>query len=290
MDLDAIAVFVKVVEAGSLSAAARLMNMPKTTVSAKLIALEKRLGVSLIHRTTRQLHVTEAGEKYFHHCANAIREVALGEAALQSSQGTPTGLLKITAPVDIAHTVLPRVTRAYLAKFPDMSVELIVSNRVTDLVGEGFDLAIRAGTLKDSSLIAKRYFDLRAHLWASPDYLKGVGALRLPKDLVRAAFVGRKGVNSYHLTNGKSDIEVPVAGRIVADDLAAIKALAILGQGICWLPEFLAADALEAGTLVPVLPKWKSKAGGAFYFVYAGHKYASPKVQAFIQIALGLAQ
>jgi DNA-binding transcriptional LysR family regulator len=289
MDLDAIAVFVKVVEAGSLSAAARLMNMPKTTVSAKLIALEKRLGVSLIHRTTRKLHVTEAGEKYFLHCANAIREVALGEAALHSSQGKPVGLLKVTAPVDLAHTVLPRVMRAYLARFPEMSVELQVSNRLSDLVGEGVDLAIRAGTLKDSSLIAKRFFDLRFHLWAAPSYLHEVGPLRLPKDLAKASFVGRKGVTALHLTNGKTSVEVPAVGRVIADDLETIKALAILGEGICWLPDFLAADAVAAGTLVAVLPKWKSKTAGAFYFVYAGHKYASPKVQAFIQTALEVA-
>ncbi|MES2355244.1 MAG: LysR family transcriptional regulator [Pseudomonadota bacterium] len=286
MDLDAIAVFVKVVEAGSLSGAARLLNMPKTTVSAKLASLEKRLGANLIQRTTRKLHVTEAGEKYFHHCANAVREVELGEAALQSSQSKPTGVLKVTAPVDIGHTVLPRITRAYLARYPDTTIELLVSNRIVDLVGEGIDLAIRAGVLKDSSLIAKRFFDLHANLWASPNYLKELGKLNHPKHLAKASFVGRKGVSTLRLTNGKSEVEVPMVGRVFADDLEAIKALIILGEGIGWLPDFLSADAVEAGTLVPVLPQWKSKAVGAFYFVYPGHKYASPKVQAFIQTAL----
>lgn len=117
-----------------------------------------------IHRTTRKLHVTEAGEKYFHHCANAVRELELGEAALELSQGKPTGVLKVTAPVDIGHTVLPRVIRTYLARYPAITVELVISNQVVDLVGKGVDLAIRAGSLKDSSLIAKRFFDLRANL------------------------------------------------------------------------------------------------------------------------------
>ncbi|OCX81708.1 hypothetical protein A6O26_12520 [Acidithiobacillus thiooxidans] len=286
MDLDAIEVFVKVVQAGSLSNAARLLNMPKTTVSAKLAALEKRLGTSLIYRTTRKLHVTEAGEKYFHHCANAVREMELGEAALQSSQGTPTGLLKVTAPVDIGHAVLPHVTRAYLAKYPDVTIELLISNQIADLVGGGVDLAIRAGMLKDSSLIAKRFIDLRANLWASPSYIKEFRKFTHPKDLVMASFVGRKGVDVLRLTDGKSEVDVPVVSRVIADDLETIKALTILGEGVGWLPDFLSADAVDAGTLVPVLPQWKWKGGGAFYFVYAGQKYASPKVQAFIQTAL----
>jgi DNA-binding transcriptional LysR family regulator len=282
---DAIPVFVKVVEAGSFSAAARLLNMPKTTVSAKIAALEKRLELKLIQRTTRKLHVTEAGMKYFRHCANAIREMELGEAALQSTQGEPTGLLRVTAPVDVGHLVLPRITRAYLARYPGTSVELLVSNRIVDLIGEGIDLAIRAGTLKDSSLIAKRFFDMGATLWASPAYLGQLGNVSHPRSLAKASFVVFKGINTLRLTNGNSEVEVPMVGRIVADDLEAIKALAVLGEGIAWLPEFLAADAVKAGSLVPVLPNWKSKPSGAISFVYAGRKYASPKVQAFIQVA-----
>jgi DNA-binding transcriptional LysR family regulator len=286
MNLDAIPVFVKVVEAGSFSGAARLLDMPKTTVSAKIAALEKQLGLKLIQRTTRKLRVTEAGAKYFHHCANAIREMELGEAALQSTQGEPTGVLKVTAPVDIGHMLLPRITRAYLARYPGTSIELLVSNRIVDLVGEGIDLAIRAGTLNDSSLVAKRFFEAGATLWASPAYLKTLGSISHPRNLAKASFVGFKALNTLRLTNGKSEAEVAVVGRIVADDLEAIKALTVLGQGIAWLPDFLAADAVEAGSLVPVLPNWKSKTIGNIYFVYAGRKYSSPKVQAFIQVAL----
>ena len=164
--MDEILVFVKVVEGGSFSAAARRLGMPKTTVSAKVAGLERRLGVNLIQRTTRKLRMTEAGEQYFHHCAIAIREVELGEAALQSAKGKPSGVLKITAPVDLGHTILPRIARAYAAKYPDVSLELIVTNRTVDLVGEGVDLAIRSETvLKDSSLIARRFFEPRNRSW-----------------------------------------------------------------------------------------------------------------------------
>ena len=135
--VDAIAVFVKVVEAGSFSAAARRLGIPKTTVSAKVAGLEKRLGIRLMQRTTRKLRMTEAGERYFSHCAIATREIELGEAALQLARGEPYGVLKVTAPVDLGHAVLPRIVRAYAARYPNVSVELIVTNRVVDVLEEG---------------------------------------------------------------------------------------------------------------------------------------------------------
>ncbi len=284
--IEAIPVFVKVVEAGSFSGAARLLDMPKTTVSAKVAALEKRLGVKLIQRTTRKLHVTEAGVAYFRHCASAMREIELGEAALQETKGEPSGVLKVTAAVDIGHLVVPHITRAYLARYPGTSVELLISNRVVDLIGEGIDLAIRVGKLKDSSLIARRFFDVGTTLWAAPAYLEQVGAPVHPRNLARLAFVGFKGMHSLRLSNGKSEVDVAMNGRVVADDLLAIKALAILGEGIAWLPDFLAADAVKAGHLLPVLPAWKSKSmGNHIHFVYPGRQYASPNVKAFIQVA-----
>ena len=290
MDLDAVAVFVRVVEAGSFSAAARRLGAPKATVSSKVARLEKSLGVSLIQRTTRKLRVTEAGEEFFRHCAQAIREVELAEAALQSTSGKPSGVLKVTTPVDFGHTLLPRIVHAFAAKYPDVSVELLVTNRIVDLVGEGIDLAIRPSqALKDSSLIAQRYFDLGSNLWASPSYLQGLGELTHPRDLKRATLLGFRPRTSVVLTNGKADVEVAVTGRVRADDFETIRALLLLGEGIAWLPDFLAEEPGQAGTLVPVLTQWRPKERGAFYFVYAGRKYALPKVQAFIQTAVELA-
>ena len=287
MDLDAIAVFVRVVEAGGFSAAARRLGAPKATVSAKVARLEKQLGVSLIQRTTRKLRVTEAGAEYFRHCANAIREVELAEAALQSAAGKPSGVLKVTAPVDFGHTALPRIVHTFAARYPDVSVELLVTNRIVDLVGEGVDLAIRPSpALKDSTLIAQRFFELGSNLWASPRHLQQLGTLSHPRDLQRATFVGFLARSSVVLTNGKSAIEVPVTGRIRADDFETIRALLLLGEGMAWLPDFLAEEPARAGALVPVLPQWRPKERGAFYFVYAGRKYGLPKVQAFIQTAL----
>lgn len=287
MSLDDIAVFVKVVETGSFSAAARRLGSPKATVSAKLARLEKRLGLTLIQRTTRKLRVTDAGQQYFRHCAEAIREVEVAEAALQATSGRPSGVLKVTAPVDLGHTLLPRLVHAYAAKYPDVSIELLITNRVIDLVGEGIDLAIRPGqTLKDSSLIAQRFFEMETNLWASPQYLQQLGGLTHPRDLQRARLLGFSTRSSVVLTNGKSDVEVTMTGQIRADDFETIKGLVQLGEGIAWLPDFLAAEAAQAGTLVAALPQWRPKERGAFYFVYAGRKYGLPKVQAFINASL----
>jgi DNA-binding transcriptional LysR family regulator len=288
--MDAIAVFVKVVEAGSFSVAARHLGMPKTTVSAKVAGLEKRLGVRLIQRTTRKLRMTETGETYFRHCATAIREVELGEAALQAAKGKPSGVLKVSAPVDLAHAVLPRIARAYAAKYPDVSLELMVTNEIVDLVDEGVDLAIRwARALKDSSLIARRFFETSSSLWASPKYMKGFGKPTHPRDLANAAFVTGSAQKTLILTNGKSDFEVERNGRICANDVETMKALIVLGEGIAWLPDYLTADAAEAGKLVRVLSQWRPKQQqlGTCYFVYAGRQYALPKVESFIQTALG---
>jgi DNA-binding transcriptional LysR family regulator len=288
MDLDAIAVFVKVVETGSFSGAARLLKMPKTTVSAKVAALEKRLGVILIHRTTRKLFVTEAGEQYFHHCANAVREIELGESALQYSQGVPSGLLKVTAPVDFGHTLLPKIVHAYLEKYPGTSVELLLVNRTVDLVGEGVDLAIRAGRLKDSSLIAKRFFAIETNLWAAPAYLAEAGTPRQPSDLARHRLLALSSMTSTTLGKGKQSVAIAINSRVLTDDFEVVKAMIMLGAGIGWLPDFHITDAQAAGTLVQVLPEWKTEVAGGFNFVYPGSRYASPKVQAFIATAVEL--
>jgi DNA-binding transcriptional LysR family regulator len=288
MDLDAIAVFVKVVETGSFSGAARLLKMPKTTVSAKVAALEKRLGVILIHRTTRKLSVTEAGEHYFHHCANAVREIELGESALQSTQAAPSGLLRVTAPVDFGHTLLPKIVHAYLEKYPGTSVELLLSSRTVDLVGEGVDLAIRAGRLKDSSLIAKRFIAIETNLWAARSYLAKAGTPQQPSDLAQHRLVALSSMKMALLTKGKKSAEVIINSRVVTDDFEVVKAMIALGEGIGWLPDFHLTDAQASGEVVRVLPEWRTEVAGGFNFVYPGSRYASPKVQAFIATALEL--
>ena len=154
---------------------------------------------------------------------------------------------------------------------------------------EGIDLAIRwSGALKDSSLIARRFIETRSNLWASPKYMKAFGKPTHPRDLMNAAFLAHPVLKSVILTNGKSDLELQLNGRVQADDLEVITPLIVLGAGIAWLPEFLVKGAVEAGQLVPVLSQWRPKKEQlwTYYFVSTGRRYALPKVERFIQTAL----
>src|SRR5919106_4670699 len=140
MDLDGIAIFVKVIQAGSFSRAAKLLGMPNSTVSAKVSALEKRLGVTLLQRTTRKLHATQAGEAYFRRCVLALDELQAAENELENTQGEPKGVLRLTAPVDIGHNLLASLVAAFMKRHRHINVELIITNRLLDLVAEGVDL------------------------------------------------------------------------------------------------------------------------------------------------------
>lgn len=286
MDLDGIAVFVKVVQAGSFRQAARLLGMPNSTVSAKVSLLEKRLGVTLIQRTTRKLRVTQPGEAYFRRCVQALEEIQAAETEVATSQQEPQGLLRITTAVDVGHSLLPPLVRAFLKQYPRMEVELMVTNRMVDLVAEGVDLGIRGGKLEDSSLIATRFVIGHGVLWASPSYLKKNGAPSHPEELSRhecLRFSPFKD-NAWELTDGKQTAIVAARGRVLADDLETIKMFALLGQGIGLVPAFLCDEEARKGKLVQVLPQWHG-AFGSFSLVYPAQRFVSPKIRAFISLA-----
>lgn len=289
MDLDAIAVFVKVIEAGSFSEAARLLKMPKTTVSAKVAALEKRLGVTLIQRTTRKLHITDAGQIYFGHCAVAISEIEKGESALFAAHNKPQGILKVTAPADLGHSLLPKIVCLYRERHPEVQIELIVTNRLIDLIGEGIDVAIRAGKLKDSSLITKKFFEIEHGFWASPAYVKKYGSPQNPNDLKSHKYIAHTAFgSSLALTDGKSTTSTHLKPAVKADDFETIKSMLTLKEGMGILPSFLVSRELKNKELLRILPKWSLKNVGGFSFVYPAQKYSSPKVRAFIDLAMTL--
>jgi len=283
MDLDGIEVFVKVVEAGSSNQAAKLLAMPNSTVSAKVSALEKRLGVTLLQRSTRKLHPTEAGKSYFEQCVQALRQLENAESELTSAQKEPRGLLRLTAPADIGHSLLAALVPAFLGKYPKMEVDVTVTNRVLDLIAEGVDLAIRAGELADSRLIAKRFSAGHFGLWASSSYLKSRGLPAHPKQLAEhecLRFSLFKD-NEVELTRGKEKSRVALAGRLRADDFETLKSLALRDAGIAYLPSFLCAEEAKQRRLERVLPDWVG-AAVTLSFVYPAQRFVSPKVRAFI--------
>ncbi len=289
LDLNGVALFVKIAETGSFSGAARLLGLPKTTVSSRFAALEASLQTSLIQRTTRKLHLTAAGERFLARCAVAMRALDDGTAELNASKEVLQGVLRVTAPTDMAHTLLPAIVQAFVVQHPGVTVELLVSNAVADLVAEGIDLAVRTGSLKDSSLVSRRFFELRANLWATPGYLQQMGSPAEPADLAACEFVlfgETKTVELQRIGKAGKAIAIPASGRVRVNDLETVKSMLLLGRAIGWLPDFVAADAARRGLLVPVLSGWRARSAGPVHFVYPGHKYTSPTVRAFIKMAL----
>src|SRR6185436_2887649 len=286
VNLDGIAVFVKVVQAGSFSQAAKLLNMPNSTVSAKVAALEKRLGVTLLQRTTRRLHLTEPGAGYFRRCLQALEELHAAENELAIERGETKGVLRLTAPVELGRSALPPVLDVLMKRHPAIKIDLIITNRLVDLVAENIDVAVRAGPLKDSGLIAKRFVLGQFGLWASPSYLKNNSVPRNPDELKEhdclrfAPFTGRK----LQLTNGRERAQIALAGRITADDFEALRALAVLGWGIALLPSFLCAEEAKERKLVSVLPNWRGDSV-TISVVYPAQRFVAPKIRAFITAA-----
>lgn len=289
--LDGIDVFVKVIQSGSFSGAARLLGMPVTTVSGKVAALERRLGVTLLHRTTRKLSITEAGKIYFAHCVRALEEVSAAEKSLFSAKAEPEGLLRITAPPDVGHLILPHIVQDYLKTYPKTQIELILTNRIVDLVGEGVDLAIRAGPLKDSSLVARRFLELEIALYASSKYIKKNGLPRFPKDLMEHDFIAfRPFSDKLKLQSHKGEtFKAVLRPRIIADDIEAIKLFIAAGDGVGISSPFICEQEIASGKFVKILPTWSLDFNigpkSLLSFVYPPQKYVSPKIQAFIELA-----
>lgn len=286
MDLDAISVFVKVVQAGSFSQAARLLGMPNTTVSAKVARLERHLGVTLIQRTTRKLHITPAGRAYFERCLAALTEIEGAEAELQSARTEPRGVLRVTATAEVAHSLLPPIVTRYLESHPEVSVEVVVANRVVDLIGEGVDLAIRAAALKDSTLVARKWISFTGGLWASAAYLSKRGTPRTPADLAGHSCLIHSSLGPRLLLSrdGNPGMHVTLQGRILVDDMETLCAFVRHGNGIGGLPDYLPHDR-DAKASVRVLPQW-SWTRGTLSFVYPSQPFVPAKVRSFIDLAL----
>jgi len=286
MDLNEIRVFVKVVQAGSFSLAAKQLGMPNSTVSARVSALERRLGVTLLQRTTRKLHLTEAGELYFRQVAQGMEDILRAEAEVGSSQREPQGLLRVTAPIDMGDTHFVELVCTFKRKYPKVSLELIFSDRRLDLIAEGVDVAIRAGELKDSGLIAKKLGRVCWAAYASPAYLKRAGTPAHPKDLRQHACLQftSLGKDNWQLTGSKHSVSVPLASRVIGNDMTLMKALALSDMGIALLPTYACRAEVKSGKLIRVLPGYHAKIDPV-HLVYPGQKFVPPKLRAFIEIA-----
>lgn len=285
MDLNETAIFVKVVEAGSFAKAASQLEMPKSTVSAKVSALERRLGVTLIRRTTRRLFVTDAGQEYFAQSLHALRQIQNAEDQLNQHQSRPQGLLRITAPIEFGGVALPKVIAEFQKKYPDVQLDIVLSNETVDLISEGIDLALRAGDLKDSTLISKKLGSVYFAPFASPKYLKAHGKPVSPRDLkdLCCLHFSRMG-KSWPLSGprGLQNFEMPK--QMLINDLYLIKSLALAGTGIALLPTFFCHQEVREGKLVRILDDWKANQRPVS-FVYPQQEFVPKKLTAFLEVA-----
>ena len=284
MDLNEMLVFTRVVQAGSFTAAARSLDMPKSSVSRKVSELEDRLGVRLLQRTTRKLGLTDAGRLYFERSARIIAETEEAEQAVSDLQAVPRGRLRVTAPLSFG--MLGPMVASFLQRYPDVQVELVCTDRRVDMVEEGFDVAIRAGPLDDSTLIARSLGTLTRVLLASPAYLRRHGSPRAPADLTGHSclvFGAGQAPAVWTLHSGERKVEVRVSPRYSVNELDLMLEAVRAGVGIAWTDEFVATDDLRAGRLRQVLRGWVSS-GTPIHAVYPTARHLSPKVVAFVEL------
>lgn len=285
MDFNEAAVFVKVVQAGGFSAAARQMGLPTSTVSQRVSRLEKRLGVTLLQRTTRQVKLTDVGELFYRHATVGLDHLNEAEAAVNATTEAPCGLLRVTAPTDFGDALLAAVIRRVRQAHPGIEIELFLTDRLVDLVGEGLDVAIRAGELKDSSLVAKGGGMACWALFASPDYLQAAPPLKHPDDLaehecVQFASLGRE---EWQLSDSTTRLSVPMDGRVIVNDFSVVREMMLAGDGIGLLPTYDCRAEVDSGRLVRVLPDWHARAD-PIHLVYPWQRFVPPKLRAFVDI------
>lgn len=284
LNLNDIALFARVVEAGSFSGAARLLGLPKSTLSRKISLLEERLGVRLLERTTRALKLTEIGATYFEHCCRIVSEAEEAHLAVTQMQATPRGKLHITAPTEFGALYLGRILAAYLQQYPGTEVEVELTNRVVDMIDEGFDLAIRAGSLPDSSLMARKIASESVLVCASPSYLEKHGHPRTPSELSKHEMILSPASPRNHLkllSEKGEPASVTIRGRLQVNSLATARDAAVAGLGLVALPEMVCWEDLQSGRLRIALEGW-ALPGTGIHAVYPSPRHLSVKVKTFI--------
>jgi len=282
MDLNEMLVFARVVQAGSFTAAGATLGMPKSTVSRKVSDLEERLQSRLLQRTTRKLSLTDVGRTYYDYCARIVGEIEDAESAVSTLQETPRGLLRVTAPINVAF--LGPIVSDYLTRYPEVRLDLFCTGRAVDLVEERFDLCIRAGALADSTLIARRLGSAKWLLVATPGYLKRRGRPRSPDDLRKhdcLLFGAGPDSGGLCLEDGDRSVQVALSPRLTVTDIDVVCAVATAGLGIAVLPAFRCVEDLRARRLARVLADWNVPSTPV-HVVYPSTRHISPKVKSFI--------
>ena len=284
--LQEMAVFARVVGAGSLSAAARELGLSPALVSRRLAALEARLGVRLINRTTRSLRLTEDGARYYEACTRVLAEIEEADAMVGAGRVEPRGALRVALPASFGHLHVAPLIPQFAARYPEVQLALSLSDRNVNVIEEGFDVAVRIAHLEDSSLSARRLAPNRRVVCASPAYLQRHGTPATPHDLVRHNCLTT--TNELAMTwdykgpDGKPG-SVRVSGDYACDNWEVLREWAIAGLGVALKSTWDVHRDLEDGTLVPVCPGYTFHSDVAIYAVYPHRRFLPAKTRVFIE-------
>ncbi len=283
-----IPVFVAVVENGGFSAAARSLGVSKSAVSKRINQLEAHLGVRLLHRTTRKLSLTEAGERFFEHAAQALNAAGQAEDAVTELQGEPQGNLKISSPMSFGRLHVAPLIPKLLKRHPKLQIDLVMDDRKVDLVAGGFDVAIRAGILPASTLIARKLAPLRQVLCASPDYIDRYGRPGTPAELSShncVLYSYASDAAEWTLIGESGPETVTVSGSYQVNNSEALLEALREGIGIGRLPTFVAGPDLKTGRLVKLFESYRLP-DFTLYAVFPERQYLPAKVRAFLDFAI----
>jgi DNA-binding transcriptional LysR family regulator len=258
--LNDMALFVEVVKARGFRPAAEAVGVPNSTLSRRISGLEKAIGLRLLHRTTRRIELTEAGQIYFERCKRIVEEARLAHEQLGEMLAQPSGVLRASLPVDFANVFLAPLIAEFATRYPGITFELDLTPRRVNLVGEPFDVAIRMGESPDSGLIGRQLASLPRFLYASPRYLERAGEPAQPADLAQHECLGLRTAKAdvWTLRNADETAEVSVGGRFLLNSVGMIRRLATLDQGIAVLAEAIAAEDLANGRLLRILTQWQA--------------------------------
>jgi DNA-binding transcriptional LysR family regulator len=254
--LNDMALFVEVVKAMSFSRAAEAIGMPNSTLSRRISALEKAIGLRLLHRTTRKIELTEAGQRYFERCKRIVDEARLAHEQLGEMLAQPSGVLRASLPVDFATAFLAPLMSGFAQRYPGITFEFDLTPRRVDLVTEPYDVAIRMGEAHDSNLIARRLASLNCYLYASPHYLERFGEPHHPDELAQHECLRYPKVESWRLHRAQDSVETVIGGRFALNSVGMIRQLAVLGHGLAILVADMVSEDVASGRLRQVLPEW----------------------------------
>jgi DNA-binding transcriptional LysR family regulator len=284
--LSDISVFVQVVDSGSFTAAAERLGLSKSVVSKYVTRLEDRLGARLLNRTTRRLSLTEAGEMFYNRSLRGLEQIAEAESEVSRLQSTPRGTLRLNTPMTFGILHVAPALPAFMARYPDLKVDMNLDDRQLDPVEGGFDLAIRIAELPDSSMVARRLAPCRRVVCATPDYLEHHGTPRNPDELrshnaLTFHYHDSPSQWCFLATDGTS-INVSVNGDLHMNNSLALREALLQGMGIALAPTFLVGADIQAGRLQTVLDNYRAPER-SIYFLYPQRRHLSPKVRAFIE-------